>query len=216
MKHGRQAGNAAEARLAPLGEPHSALSACKIVSQRVVSYTCHLAMSCNVLPGKLLIACSCILQGGGGGAEPASKPTKAKLGEANSMYYDEEVRTAAAQMHFSFSCSSNCQADGDTSCAAALFLDLLCYVVPVGQGNIESPMLLDVLQLKCWRDKNSDAPPPDLAPPPPPLRSATPVSDTGPAAPSDPAAGQPLSQRCTQAFCHLIWLHQWPVLVCLE
>jgi hypothetical protein len=31
---------------------------------------------------------------GGGGAEPANKPTKAKLGTANSMYYDEEVRVA--------------------------------------------------------------------------------------------------------------------------
>ena len=51
-------------------------------------------------------------------------------------------------------------------------------------------------QLKCWRDKNSSEPPPDLAPPPPPMRSATPPNDAGPTAPSDPAAPQPLSQRC--------------------
>jgi hypothetical protein len=54
----------------------------------------------------------------------------------------------------------------------------------------------DAAQLKCWRDKNSSEPPPDLAPPPPPMRSATPPSDAGPAAPADPAAPQPLSQRC--------------------
>lgn len=33
-----------------------------------------------------------ILTQGGGGGEQTNKPVKAKLGEANSMYYDEEVR----------------------------------------------------------------------------------------------------------------------------
>ena len=64
------------------------------------------------------------------------------------------------------------------------------------------------VQLKCWRDKNSSEPPPDLAPPPPPMRSATPASEAGPAAPSDPAAPQPPSQRYARdllAMLHVMW-----------
>lgn len=112
-----------------------------------------------------------VLQGKDG-KDVGAKPTKAKLGQKNAFYYDEQVSSPLpitaildSATHLQVLAKLRANMNGQSALAAALS----CHIIP-------QPCM--PMQLKCWREPGKDVSTDDITPPPPPSSRASSIADS--------------------------------------